>query len=82
MLVCVRWCTAYPLSFRDNEEMMAERGIFVDHATPHRWTIKRLPVLAAMSRRRKRPVDRSWRMEERMSNIAAVAACMDGLAVR
>jgi putative transposase len=30
----------------------------------HRWSIKMLPVLAAMFRRRKRPVGRSWRMDE------------------
>ena len=46
MLVCVRWYAAYPLSFRNIEEMMAERGVFVDHATVHRWAIKLLPALA------------------------------------
>ena len=64
MLVCVRWYAAYPLSFRNIEEMMAERGVFVDHSTLHRWSIKVLPVLAAVFRRRKRPVGRSWRMDE------------------
>ena len=44
--------------------MMAERGVFVDHATVHRWSIKILPVLAALFRRRLRPVGKSWRMEE------------------
>jgi len=44
--------------------MMAERGVFVDHATVHRWSIKILPVLAAVFRRRKRPVGLSWRMDE------------------
>jgi len=44
--------------------MMAERGVFVDHATVHRWAIKILPILAAVSRRRKRPVGTSWRMDE------------------
>ena len=64
MLVCVRWYAAYPLSLRHIEEMMAERGVFVDHATVHRWSIKILPVLAAVFRRRKRPVGMSWRMDE------------------
>ena len=53
-----------PLSLRHIEEMMAERSVFVDHATVHRWSIKILPVLAAMFRRRKRPVGTSWRMDE------------------
>ncbi len=36
MLVCVRWYIAYPLSLRHLEEMMAERGVLVDHSTIHR----------------------------------------------
>ena len=46
MLVCVRWYAAYQLSLRHLEEMMAERGIAVDHSTVHRWAVKMLPVLA------------------------------------
>ena len=46
MLTCVRWYAAYPLSLRHIEEMMAERGVAVDHATVHRWAIKILPGLA------------------------------------
>ena len=61
MLVCVRWCAAYPLSLRNLEEMMAERGVTVDHATVHRWALKILPVLTAVFRTRKRSVDGSWR---------------------
>ena len=64
MLVCVRWYAAYPLSFRNIEEMMAERGVFVDHYTLHRWSMKMLPVLAGAFRRRKRTVGLSWRMDE------------------
>lgn len=64
MLLCVRWYAAYALSLRNLEEMMAERGVEVDHATVHRWALKILPVLAKVFRRRKRPVGRSWRMDE------------------
>ena len=64
MLVCVRWYSAYPLSLRNLEEMMAERGVLVDHATVHRWSLKMLPVLAKVFRRRKHPVGRSWRVDE------------------
>jgi transposase-like protein len=62
MLTCVRWYVAYPLSLRHIEEMMQERGVFVDHSTVHRWAIKVLPVMAAVFRRRKQPVGSSWRM--------------------
>ena len=44
ILTCVRWYVAYPLSLRHLEEMMAERGVSVDHSTVHRWAIKLLPV--------------------------------------
>jgi putative transposase len=64
MLVGVRWYAAYPLRFRNIEEMMAERGVFVDHSALHRWSIKMLPVLATVFRRRKHPVGRSWRMDK------------------
>jgi putative transposase len=70
MLTCVRWYVAYPLSLRHIEEMMQERGVFVDHATVHRWAIKMLPVLAAVFRRRKRPVGSSWRMDETYIKVA------------
>jgi transposase-like protein len=33
ILQCVRWCVAYPLSYRDFEELMQERGYLVDHST-------------------------------------------------
>ncbi len=70
MLVCVRWYAAYPLSFRHLEEMMQERGVFVDHSTVHRWALKILPVMALILRRRKRPVGTSWRMDETYIKVA------------
>ena len=70
MLTCVHWYVAYPLSLRHIEEMMQERGVFVDHSTVHRWAIKMVPVLAAVFRRRKHPVGRSWRMDETYIKVA------------
>src|SRR5882672_7765149 len=64
ILTCVRWYVAYPLSLRHLEEMMAERGIAVDHSTVHRWAIKLLPVLEKAFRRCKRAVGKRWRMDE------------------
>ncbi len=64
ILMCVRWYVAYPLSLRHLEQMMAERGISVDHSTVHRWAMKLLPVLEKAFRCRKRPVGKRWRMDE------------------
>ncbi|MBR8152812.1 IS6 family transposase, partial [Burkholderia vietnamiensis] len=64
ILLCVRWYVAYSLSLRNLEEMMAERGIEVDHSSVHRWAIKLVPVFEKAFRRIKRPVGRSWRMDE------------------
>ncbi|RKE38981.1 hypothetical protein B0G76_5348 [Paraburkholderia sp. BL23I1N1] len=58
MLVCVRWYAAYPLSLHQLEEMMAKRGVAVDHATVHRWALKILPVLARVFRQRRHPLGR------------------------
>jgi transposase-like protein len=40
---------AYTLSPRNLEEMMAERGIHVDHSTLHRWVIRLVPLLEGLS---------------------------------
>ncbi|QUY48717.1 IS6 family transposase [Serratia plymuthica] len=61
---CVRWYLAYALSLRNLEEMMAERGITVDHSTLHRWVIRLVPLLNKVFRRHKRSVGRRWRMGE------------------
>ncbi|MDE9478982.1 IS6 family transposase [Xenorhabdus bovienii] len=61
---CVRWYLAYALSLRNLEEMMAERGIEVDHSTLHRWVTRLVPLLDKAFRRYKRPVGRRWRMDE------------------
>jgi transposase-like protein len=36
ILLCVRWYLRYPLSYRDLEEMMIERGLHIDHTTIYR----------------------------------------------
>jgi transposase-like protein len=64
ILLCVRWYVAYSLSLRNLEEMMAERGIAVDHSSVHRWVIKLVPLFEKTFRRHKRPVGESWRMDE------------------
>jgi putative transposase len=54
----------YAVSYRDLEEILAERGIKVDHATLNRWVVKFAPLLAAQAQAKKRPTAPSWRMDE------------------
>lgn len=56
------WYVAYPISYRQLEEMMQERGVAVDHSTLNRWVIKYAPEVEKQFRRRQRPVGKSWRM--------------------
>jgi putative transposase len=60
----VRWYVAYPISYRQLEEMMGERGVTVDHSTLNRWVIKYAPEFEKAFRRRQRPVGSSWRLDE------------------
>jgi putative transposase len=64
MLTCVHWYVADPPSDRPLEERRQERGVLVDHSTIKRWVLKYSPQLEAAFHRRKRPVWRSWRMDE------------------
>jgi IS6 family transposase len=37
IVLAVRWYLRYGLSYRDVEELLAERGMEVDHVTVYRW---------------------------------------------
>ena len=64
ILVCIRWYAAYSLSYRHLEEIMQERGVFVDHSSINRWAVRFLPLLEKLFRKHKRQVGSSWRMDE------------------
>lgn len=73
ILLAVRWYLAYPLSYRDIEEILDDRGITVDHSTINRWVIKYSPELEAEFRRKfKKLVGRSWRMDETYIKIKGI----------
>lgn len=72
ILTYVRWYLAYPLSYRQLEELMQERGVSVDHSTINRWVVKYSPELEAAFHRRKRPVWLSWRMDETYIKVRPV----------
>jgi putative transposase len=60
----VRWYVAYPISYRQLEEMMNERGVKVDHSTLNRRVSKYAPEFEKQFRHRQCSVGRSWRMDE------------------
>lgn len=65
ILIAVRWYVAYSLSYRDIEELMAERGSRVDHSTVNRWVIEYAPQLENEFRKKhKSNTNSSWRMDE------------------
>ena len=68
----VRWYVAYPISYRQLEEMMDERGVEVDHSTLNRWVLKYVPLLETRFCARKRSVGSSWRLDETYVKVKGV----------
>ena len=64
ILTAVRWYLRYKLSYRDVQELTAERGVAVNYSTISRWVVAYAPVLANEARRRKDGVGASWRLDE------------------
>ena len=64
ILLCLRWCLRYSLSYRDLEEMMKERGLTVDHTTIYRWVQHFAPILEKKCRAKLKPTNSSWRVDE------------------
>ena len=62
ILYAVFFYVKYPVSYRDLEEIMAERGVVVDHATLNRWVVKNM--LRRSRRKRKTSGVNSWRVDE------------------
>jgi transposase-like protein len=71
ILLCVRWDLAYNLGLRDLEEMMAERGITVDHATIHRWTVRYAPLLLKRFNLREGAVTGRWHVDDTYIKVRA-----------
>ncbi len=69
ILLNVRWYLAYPLSYRNLEEMMADRGIEIDHKTIYQWVQTYSADLLKSFNRKKRPVNKSWRLDETQIKI-------------
>ncbi|MDQ4102611.1 MAG: IS6 family transposase [Actinomycetota bacterium] len=76
--MAVRWYLRYGLSYRDVEELLAERGIAVDHVTVYRWVQRFTPLLIDAARpRRHAPGDR-WFVDDLRQSRRALDLSVSG----
>jgi transposase-like protein len=72
IVVAVRWYLRYGLSYRDLEELLAERGVEVDHVSVYRWVQRFTPLLSDAARfARHSPGDR-WFVDETYVKVNGV----------
>ena len=64
ILLAVGWYLRFSLSYRDVEELLAERGLHADHVTVWRWVQRYAPEMERRLRPRLRPTNDSWRVDE------------------
>ncbi len=71
-MVAVRWYLRYGSSYRDVEELLAERGTAVDHVTVYRWVQRFTPLLAAAARFTRHAPDDRWFVDETYVKVNGV----------
>jgi transposase-like protein len=64
IVLAVRWYLRFGLSYRDLEELLAERGIQADHVTIYRWVLRFTPLLADAARPCRHRVGDRWQVDE------------------
>ncbi len=62
--LAVRWYLRFGLSYRDFEELLAERGIEVDHVSIYRWVQRFAPEFAEAARARQHVIGHRWHVDE------------------
>jgi transposase, IS6 family len=70
IVLALRWYLRYGLSYRDVEELLAERGIEVDHVTIFRWVQRFTPLLADAARPCRHSVGDCWFVDETYVKVA------------
>jgi IS6 family transposase len=65
IVVAVRWYLRFGLSYRDAEQLLAERGVEVDHVTIYRWVLQFTPLLADAARPCRHPWEIAGRWTRR-----------------
>ena len=64
ILLAVGWYLRFSLSYRDVEELLAERGLHADHVTVWRWVQRYAPEMERRLRSRLNSTNDSWRVDE------------------
>src|ERR1700681_701155 len=70
IVLAVRWYLRFGLSYRDVEELLAERGIEVDHVTVYRWVQRFTPLLVDAARPCRHTVGDRWYVDETYVKVA------------
>jgi transposase, IS6 family len=70
IVLAVRWYLRFALSYRDVEELLAERGVEVDHVTIYRWVQRFTPLLAEAARPCRHAVGDRWQVDETYVKVA------------
>ena len=70
IVLAVRWYLRFGLSYRDVEELLADRGIEVDHVTVYRWVQRFTPLLAEAARPCQHAVGDRWQVDETYVKVA------------
>jgi IS6 family transposase len=68
--LAVRWYLRYGLSYRDVEELLAERGITVDHVTVYRWVQRFTPEFIEAARPCRHAPGNRWFVDETYVKVA------------
>jgi transposase, IS6 family len=70
IVLAVRWYLRFSLSYRETEELLAERGVEVDHVTVYRWVVRFTPLLPGAARPCRHAVGGRWRVDETYLKVA------------
>jgi transposase-like protein len=70
IVLAVRWYLRFGLSYRDVEELLAERGVEVDHVTIYRWVLRFTALLADAARPCRHRVGDRWQVDETHVKVA------------
>jgi len=72
IMLAVRWYLRYGLSYRDLEELLAERGVGVDHVTLFRWVQRFTPLLIDAARPCRHAIGDRWFVDETYVKVSGV----------